>query len=164
MAAIYTVSMSDTTIVADATLIIIRAAAAISSRASLLEILRCSASQRSSDTSDQLGILLAQKASAFGTYTSATPSPHVIGGPASGITGGTSGAAGTAGVDASAEGAGTVTNIIADSFNNLNGYIWVPTLEERILVTPDTAFILKLVGTPSSLTNWYANVTYREIN
>lgn len=161
---VYTVSMSDTTIVADATLVIIHAAAAIGTRASIIEILRAECGQRSSDTSDQLGVILAQKASAFGTYTSATPSPHQVGGAASGITGGTAGAAATAGVDASAEGAGAVTNIIPVPFNNLNGWMWVPTPEERFMVGPDTAIILKLVGTPATLTNWFAYITYQEIN
>lgn len=161
---VYSVSMSDTTIVADATLVIIHTASASSSRASIIEILRAWVGQRGTDTSDQLGILIAQKASVFPTVTSATPSPHQIGGNASGITGGTAGAAGTAGVDASAEGAGTVTTIIADSFNNLNGWAWIPTPEERLILAPDTAVILKLVGTPGTVTNWYAGITFQEIN
>ena len=80
MASKYTISMENQTIVADATLIILRAAAAISSRASLLEIERITVSQQGTATPQQLGVILAQKASAFGTYTSTTPSPHVIGG------------------------------------------------------------------------------------
>ena len=161
---VYTVSMSDTTIVADATLVIVHTASAIGTRASIIEVQRVEVGQRGTDTSDQLGILLAQKASAFGTYTSATPSPHQVGGAASGIAGGTAGAAATAGVDASAEGAGAVTNIIAASFNNLNGWLWVPTPEERFIVGPDIAVIVKLVGTPATLTNWFAYLTYQEIN
>jgi hypothetical protein len=161
---VYTVSMSDTTIVADSTLVIIHAAAAVATRGSILEILRAECGQRSSDTSDQLGVVLAQKVTAFGTYTSATPSPHQVGGAASGIAGGTAGAAATAGVDASAEGAGAVTNIIPVPFNNLNGWLWVPTPEERFIVGPDIAVILKLIGTPSNLANWFAYVTFQEIN
>lgn len=164
MASVYSVSMEDQTIVADATVVIIHTASALTSRASVIEIERCWVSQRGTATSQQLGIKIAQKASAFGTYTSTTPSPHVIGGPASGISGGTAGAAATAGTDASAEGAGTVTTIIADSFNNLNGWLWVPTPEERIVVPTDTAVILKIIGTPTSLTNWSAGMTFREIN
>jgi len=161
---VYTVSMSDTTIVADATLIIIRAAAAVGTRGSILEIQRAWCGQRSSDTSDQLGVILGQKVTAFGTYTSATPNPHQVGGAASGIAGGTAGAAATAGVDASAEGAGAVTGTIVDGFNNLNGWLWVPTPEERFIVGPDIAVVLKLVGTPAALTNWYAGITFAEIN
>lgn len=159
----YSVSMSDTTIVADATLVIIHSASGLSA-GNNLEIERAWVGQRGTDTSDQLGILIARKESVYPTVTSATPAPHTIGGTASGITGGTAGAAGTAGVDASAEGAGTVTTIIADAFNNLNGWLWVPTPEERIIVQPDTAVILKLVGTPATLTNWYAGITFRELS
>jgi len=161
---VYTVSEEGATIVADATLVIIHTAAAITTRASMLHLLRAWVAQRGTDTSDQLGIAIAQKASAFGTYTSATPRPHVIGGAASGITGGTAGAAGTAGTDASAEGAGAVTPIISDDFNNLNGWLWVPTPEERILVPPDTAVILKLLGTPATLTGWTYGLTFQELN
>lgn len=159
----YSVVMSDTTIVADATLVIIHTATGVN-RGSTIEIMRAWCSQRGTDTSDQLGILIAQKASAFGTYTSTTPVAHFVGGSASGIAGGTAGAAATSGTDASAEGAGTVTTIIPDNFNNLNGWLWVPTPEERILVPPDTAIILKLVGTPGTLTNWTAGLTFSELN
>jgi hypothetical protein len=78
--------------------------------------------------------------------------------------GGTAGAEGTCGTDASAEGAGTVTPIIYDGFNNLNGWLWVPVPEERIRVPIDTAVILKIVGTPAALGNWSAGMTYEEVN
>ncbi|MCI0584112.1 MAG: hypothetical protein L0227_14715, partial [Chloroflexi bacterium] len=98
----YTVAMVNQTIVADATLVIIHTAAALTTRASHIEILRASISQRGTSTSQQLGGLIATKASAFGTYTSTAPNPHVLGGAASGIVGGTAGAAGTSGTDATA--------------------------------------------------------------
>ena len=155
--------MENQTIVADATLAIVRAATSYSSRASKLEILRVTVSQQGTSTSQQLGIILAQKASAFGTYTSATPSPLAIGTVASAITGSTSGAASSAGTDASAEGAGTVTPVLTEGFNNLNGYLWVPTPEDRIMVGPDLAFIVKLRGTPTTLTGWNCVLTFREL-
>lgn len=164
MGQVYTVPMANQTIVADATLVIIHTAAAITTRAAMIEILRAWVNQIGTETSDQLGVILGQKASAFGTYTSTTPAPHVIGGAASGIIGGTAGAAATAGTDASAEGAGTVTPAIEEGFNNLNGWLWVPTPEERILVPVDTAVILKIVGTPATLTGWNAGLTFAEIN
>ncbi len=164
MSNVYTVTMSNQTVVADETLVLIHAASAWSSRGSLLEILRCTVTQQANATSAMQGILLGQKVTAFGTYTSTTPSPEVLGGPASAITGATDGAAGKAGTDASAEGGGTFTQLINDSFNVLNGYLWVPTPEERILVGPDIAFALKLLGTPGTLTGWNATVTFRELN
>jgi hypothetical protein len=160
---VYTVAMANQTIAADATLVIIRTAAAVGTRASNIKIHRAWVSQIGTETSDQLGIILGQKASAFGTYTSTTPSPHFLAGGASGIAGGTSGAAATAGTDASAEGAGTVTALITEGFNNLNGWLWVPTPEERVLVPTDTAIILKIIGTPGTLTGWCAGITYEEM-
>lgn len=160
---VYTVSFENQTVVADETLVIIHTASALTSRGSNIELLRAWCSQRGSVASQMLGIMLAQKATAFGTYTSTTPSPHFLGGPASGIAGGTAGAAATAGTDASAEGAGTVTQTIADDFNILNGYLWVPTPEERIIVPADVAVILKLIGTPTTLTGWTAGITYQEL-
>ena len=162
--ATYSVTMQNQTIVADATLVIVHTDSTLGTRASTIEVLRAWANQQASETSDQLGIMLAQKASAFGTYTSTTPTPHFVGGPASAIVGGTAGAEATAGTDASAEGAGTVTAIIYEGFNNLNGWLWVPTPEERIIVPTDTAIIVKIVGTPAALGNWSAGLTYRELN
>jgi len=164
MASVYTVTMENQTVVADATLVIVRAATAVTARASLLEVLRVTVSQQGTATNQQLGVILGMKASAFGTYTAATPAPHAINGVASGITGSTSGAAAGAGTDASAEGAGTVTTTLTESFSVVNGWLWVPTPEERILIQPDTAFIVKLRGTPTTLTGWNATLTFREIS
>lgn len=160
----YSVTMQNQTIVADATLVIIHTDSTVATGGSNIQIMRAWVAQQASETSDQLGIMIALKASAFGTYTSTTPQGHFIGGRASGIIGGTAGAEGTAGTDASAEGAGTVTPIIYDGFNNLNGWLWVPTPEERIIVPADTAIILKIVGTPAALGNWSAGITFTEIN
>ena len=164
MGAIYTVSMKDQTIIASSDMVIIRTASAIGTRASIIRLLRAWCSQGSSETSDQLGVQIAQQASAFGTYTSTTPSPHVPGGAASGITGSTNGSAAGAGTDASANAAGTKTTIVSDAFNNLNGWLWVPTPEERIIVPVDTAVVLALIGTPGALANWHAGITYEELN
>jgi hypothetical protein len=159
----YTVAMNNQTIVADATLVIIHTDSTLSSSGSNIEILRAWVNQIGTEASDQLGVIVGIKASAFGTYTSTTPSPHFLGGAASGIVGGTSGAEGTAGTDASAEGGGTVTTIWQEGFNNLNGWLWVPTPEERIAIPADTAIILKMVGTPATLTGWCAGITYRQL-
>lgn len=160
----YSVTMQNQTIVADATLVIIHTDSTLATGGSNIEILRAWVGQIETETSQQLGVMLALKASAFGTYTSTTPQGHFIGGRASGIIGGTAGAEGTAGTDASAEGAGTVTPIIYDGFNNLNGWLYVPVPEERIWVPADTAIILKIVGTPATLTGWSAGITYIERN
>lgn len=162
MGAVYSVTMQNQTIVADATLVIIRTAAAVTSKGSEITILRAWVNQIGTEVSDQLGVILGLKASAFGTYTSTTPTPHTLGSTASGIAGGTAGAAATAGTDASAEGAGAVTPVIYEGFNNVAGWLWLPTPEERISVHNDVAIIVKIVGTPATLTGWCAGITYEE--
>lgn len=164
MGAVYTVPMVGATVAANGTLVILRTASSVTTRASAVEVLRATCSQNGTGTSQQLGVLVGLKASAFGTYTSTTPTLHYMGGNVSGITGGTAGAAGTAGTNASAEGAGGVTTLWQDGFNNLNGWLWVPTPEERLVVPVDTAVIIKLVGTPTTLTGWNAALTFRELN
>lgn len=158
----YTVVMENQTIVADATLILVHAATSWGTAGCLLEVARITVSQNETETSQQLGVIIARKVSAFGTYTSTTPSPHIVGAPASGIAGGTAGAAATAGTDASAEGAGAVTTIHTEGFNNLNGYLWVPTPDETIMLGPDQAVVVKIRGTPGTLTGWNATLTYLE--
>lgn len=162
MANAYTVNMSAATIAANGSLVCLRAATAWASRGSLLSILEVRVSQHGTSTSQELGIIIGQKVSAFGTFTSATPSPLAVGGVASGITGSTSVAAASAGTNASAEGAGAVTNIITDAFNNLNGWLYIPVPEARITIGPDLALVVKLVGTPTTLTSWNATVTFLE--
>jgi hypothetical protein len=155
--------MANQTVIADGEMITIRAATAWSSRASVLSIIRMTCGQSGTSTSQQLGIRWGLKASAFGTFTSTTPAPVAIGTVASGIAGSTSNAAASSGTDASANGAGTLTVLGQDGFNNLNGWLWVPTPEERIIVGPDLSFVLALVGTPTTLTGWNASLTFMEL-
>jgi hypothetical protein len=164
MGAVYSVHMDNQTIIASGDLVIIRTAAAIGTRASMIKLLRAWCSQNETETQQQLGIQLALQASAFGTYSSMTPTPHVVGGAASGITGSTSAAAASAGVDASANAAGTKTPLVYDGFSNLNGWLWVPTPEERIILPPDTAVVLAMIGTATTLTGWNAGITFEELN
>jgi hypothetical protein len=160
--AVYTVGMVNQTIVADATMVIIHTESTANAKGSNIRIYRAWCNQIGTEVSDQLGVIIGTKASAFGTYTSTTPAPHWLGGGASLITGGTTGAESLAGTDASAEGAGAVTVLIEEGFNNINGYLYLPTPEERIFVPDDTALIMKIVGTPATLTGWCAGITYEE--
>ena len=160
----YAVVMSQQTIIANSEMVIIHTASGITSRASFIRLLRAWCGQSGTTTSQQLGIQLAVQASAFGTYTATTPAPTVAGGNVSGITGGTAGAAATAGTDSSGNAAGTKTPLYSDGFNNLNGWLWVPVPEERIAVPSDTAIVLALIGTPTTLTNWSAGIVFEEMN
>ena len=161
--AVYSVTMQNVTIVADATCVCIHTESTANAKGSNIRILRAWLSQIGTEVSDQLGVILGVKASAFGTFTAATPQPHWLGGGASLITGGTTGAESLAGTDASAEGAGTVTPIIYEGFNNIIGWTWVATEKEQLFVPDDTAIIVKIVGTPATLTGWSAGITYEEL-
>lgn len=159
-ARVYTVSMTNLTVIANATLVFINPGTTNS-----LRILRCGASQLGTSTSQQLGILLQTQVTAFPTVVGATPAKTMPTDAVSTIVSGTAGAAGTSGVNASANGAGTKTVIIPDAFNNLNGYLWVSTPPEEIWLSAGSAsgFALTLSGTPTTLTGWNAYVTFQEV-
>ena len=164
MGAVYSVVMKDQTIIAASEMVTITAATAITSRAHTIRILRAWCGQDANETSEQLGVQICQQVTAFGTFTATTPSPHFIGGNASGITGGTAQAAANSGTDSSANAAGTKTPIIVDSFNNLNGWLWVPTPSEYIYVTAGLTVTLAMIGTATNLNNWSAGMTFEEMN
>jgi len=131
-----------------------------------LEILRAYCSQSSSNTSGQQRVQLNTQVSTFPTVVSQAPVKLKAGDPVSLITGGTATAAGTSGVNASAEGAGGKTVVLADNFNILNGWLWVPTPAETIIETAQAtahSFGLHLPTAPGSLTLWSAGLIFREI-
>ncbi len=132
----------------------------------VLEILRAWIGYAVNATSEQLRVQLVSQVTAFPTLTTFTPLPHIIGGTASRIIGGTAGAAGTCGINASAEGAGSKTILIEDAFNVLNGYLWVPTEKEgpiTLRASGSSGFGLHLPAAPASLTSWSFGITYREL-
>jgi hypothetical protein len=105
------------------------------------------------------------QAALFPTLTSATPQHLKTGDSiASIIVGGTAGAAGTAGINASAELNGTKTVMYGDNFNNLNGYLWVPTPREQISLAAGftSGLGLFLPSAPGTLTGWAAGCNYAE--
>jgi len=164
MGAIYSVVMNNQTIIASSEMVTITAATAVTSRAHTIRILRAWCSQGANETSEQLGVQICSQVTAFGTFTATTPTPMFLGGAASGIAGGTAQAAATSGTDSSANAAGTKVVLIADSFNNLNGWLWVPTPEERIWVTAGQTITLAMVGTATALGNWTAGMVFEELN
>ena len=129
------------------------------------QVLRLWAGQTGTATSAQYWVRTNTQASVFPTLTSTTPTKLKFGDPASGITGNTTGAAGTAGTNASAEGAGTKTYINpGDTMNNLNGYLWVPTPQEVIELSAgiSSGFGFGFGAAPGSLTGWQFGATYHE--
>jgi hypothetical protein len=130
------------------------------------EFLRYWISQSANATSAQQRVQLETQVTAFPTLTSATPAKLSRHDPnASIITGGTAGAAGTAGINASAEGAGTKTSIFDDCFNVLNGWLHVPTpLEPIIMPASSTSGLgLFLPVAAVTLTNWAFGCFFREV-
>lgn len=130
-----------------------------------IRILECRAGQTGTATSAQQRYQLVSQVTAFPTLTSATPRASQFQDPnASIITGGTAGAAGTCGINASAEGAGTKTVRFEDVFNNLNGLLWTPTPKTVMEFPAGSAsgFGLFLPVAAGSLTNWSASITFEE--
>lgn len=157
---VYTVSASGLTIVnAVVTLAFINPAAATGIR-----ILRCWIGQSANATSAQQRVQLVSQVTAFPTLVSTTPSKADVGGAASAIVGGTAGAAGTAGVNASAEGAGGKTVLVNDVFNVVNGWLWIPTEKEQIVLNAGIAsgFGIYLPVAAAQLANWAVGLTYEE--
>ncbi len=130
-----------------------------------LEFLRGWASQAANATSAQQRVQLNTQVTAFPTLVSATPGKTKLLDPVSAIIGGTAGAAGTCGVNASAEGAGSKTVIFPDAFNVLNGWLWVPTPKETFVMNASAASGLGLhfPAAPTTLTSWNMGLVYAEL-
>lgn len=160
----YTVGGSNLTVIANATLVFINPSANVGIR-----LLRAWCSQAGTLTSQNLGVKLFTQVSVFPTVVGATPTTHHLGpgtAPISAIVSGTAGAAGTCGVNASANGAGTQTIVIPDSFNNQNGWLYVPTpVDEPIELAAGVASGLGIgiIGTPGTLTGWSMGITFAEL-
>jgi len=104
-------------------------------------------------------VQLNTQVTAFPTLVSAAPTKLNIADAASLITGNTTGAAGTSGINASAEGAGAKTVIWADAFNVVNGWLLVLTPDEQITMTAGSASGLGMhlpvaVGASPNTLNW----------
>src|SRR5208283_1731050 len=126
-----------TTVAAVVTLVFINPAAAPNFN---LEYRRHWVGFSGSNTSGQQRVQLVTQVTAFPTLTGATPvklkpaDPNV-----SIIVSGTAGAAGTCGVNASAEGAGGKTVVHPDIFNVLNGWLYVPGPDEQRVMPAGSA-------------------------
>jgi hypothetical protein len=115
-------------------------------------------------TSRQQVIQMTRKVSVFPTLTSATPQALDPNDATSAIAGGTAGAAGTCGINASVEGAGSVTVLSEHAFNVLNGYKWVPMPGSEIILpaSSTSGFGLRFAAAPTVLTGWTATLVYEE--
>jgi hypothetical protein len=149
---VYNVTMNAVSVSGAITLLQIKAG---TSRA--VEIMRAWVSQSASTTSAQQRIQINRK-SAAATVTSFTPLVINGGAVAANAAGGTS----ATGTNASAE--GTDSDIlIMDAFNVLNGWLWVPTPEERITVPAGGIVGLKFPAAPGSALTISAGFIFGEI-
>jgi len=132
-----------------------------------IEILRAWVSQAANATSAQQRIEHTTQVAAFPTTAvSATPASLKRGDPnASIIAGATTIAAGKSGINVGTEGAGTKTSIWTDSFNVLNGYLWVPTPRETLVFPAGSlsSYVLQFPAAPTTLTGWSWGSNFGEV-
>jgi hypothetical protein len=164
MARCYTVSGDNQTVVAAPQLVHINPSAGGAGIPGF-EVLRCWVSQRANATSNQQGVRLGTKITAFPTLVSATPAKTWLGDPTANIVGGTTGAAGQSGINSSANGGGTEIGVVPDNFNVLNGWLWVPTPNETMMFMPGgtSSFFHQFTSTPTTLTAWSFGTVYKEV-
>jgi hypothetical protein len=157
---VYVASGNNLTITAVHTIIFINPGVTQSIR-----ILRCYVDQSGTTVSQQLPVQLVTQVTAFpATGTGVTPAKTSMSDGASAIVSGTSGAAGTAGVNFTGSEGGTKTVIMGRAFNNLNGFEWIATPDEQIILNASatSGFGIYLPGTPTTLTGWNAGIVYQE--
>lgn len=159
----FSISADNITVAGATTMIFLNPSAAPNPN---IEFLRFWVGQAGVTTTAQQRVQLVTQVTAFPTLTSATPVKLKPADPnASVIAGGTAGAAGTAGINASAEGAGTKTAVWSDVFNVLNGWLHVPTPAETRIMPAGFASGLGMffVAAPGTLTGWSFGEVYREV-
>lgn len=130
-----------------------------------LRIMRVWVSQSANNTSAQQRVQLVTQVSVFPTLVTATPTKVKQADAVSLIVGGTAGAAGTCGINASAEGAGAKSVILDDAFNVLDGWEWKPNHEDEFVELPAgslSGFGLFFPVAPATLTNWAFGVLFAE--
>lgn len=155
----YSITLSNATVTAPRTLAFIRPPTTRS-----IEILRVEVSH-SGPSAGQQRVQLVTQVSAFPTLTAATPAKLQPDGPSSVVTGGTAGAAGTAGINASAEGGGTKTVLLEAAFNAQLGFLYLPTEEERprVHASSSSGFGVYLPDTPSTDEYWSCTIVFRQL-
>jgi hypothetical protein len=109
---------------------------------------------QSSDTdSEQLNILVHRGSTSGSGGTSVTPSPLEVGDAAFGGT-----------VEANNTSQGTEgTFIHSDTFNVLNGYVWVPTPECRPVLSPAGRLIIELQTAPADALTMSGTAYFEEV-
>lgn len=166
MGKIYSVGSENFTVGTGNVLLAFQTAATVAA-GSNIAIRRVEITQSGSTTAAQIrGAFSTRDTAGTLTMTSVTPTNiSPVGGPSSGLSGNTAPAGGTAriGVNSSADSGGTYTNHRVFNFNNLNGYLWVPTPQEVIDVPPSTLWCVRLLAAPGTTTGWTVQVEFEEL-
>jgi hypothetical protein len=128
-----------------------------------IEMLRYWVGQSANATSAQQRIQLGN-GSAVPTMVAATPIKQKEHDAVSILVGSTTGAAATAGVNASAEPA-SFANVETDAFNVLNGWLRIDTPAETKIQPAGavSGYYMTFTVAPSTLTGWSFGVRYREV-
>jgi hypothetical protein len=110
-------------------------------------------------------VQLVAQASVFPTLVAAAPGRMRQADDISDLVGGTDGSPGTAGINASAEGAGTKTVLWADAFDVLQGWRWDARAGEEIVFPANSPLGLGLhfPAAPGTLTGWSFGLLFREM-
>lgn len=168
MSKIYVVSDNNFTVGTGNVLFALRTAADGVTAGGSIAIRRVEIGQSGTTTAEMVrGAISTRDTAGTLTMTSATPRPiSPLGGAASGISGSTApaGTAARVGTDSSADSGGTYTDIYPFTFHNLNGFLWIPTPEERIEIPPATVCCVRLLASPAGTTGWTIAVTYEELS
>jgi hypothetical protein len=168
MSRIFTVSDNNLTVGTGNVLFALRTAADALTSGGNIALRRIEIGQSGTTTAEMVrGHIATRDTAGTLTMTSATPRPiSPLGGPASGITGSTApaGTAARVGTDSSADSGGTYVTIFPFTFHNLNGWLWVPTPEERIEIPPATVACVQLLASPTGTTGWTISVTFEELS
>jgi hypothetical protein len=124
------------------------------------EILRASISQGSTATSAQIAAALLRKTAAATVTTAVAGTTLLKQNPLNPVSNATLSTTGT-GITASAEGTNG-EEWQSDGFNDLNGQVWIPAQEERMLVPAASLVAVTLLVAPQSATR-YARIGFREL-
>lgn len=158
MAREYVVAAQNVTVAGATTLIQVRPSTTLA-----LEVIRMWVAFGGTATSAQQRIRVEIQSGTAPVLAGATPAKLKQGDPVSGIVSGTIGALGTCGVNASTE-SGTKVAIWDDAFNVLNGWLWVATPRETIILPAGGSAIgLFFPAAPTVLTTWTAGLTFAEL-
>lgn len=97
------------------------------------------------------------------TITGGTPAPLDVGGPISAFVSNTAGHTPlNCGFAATVDSNGTYTHIMYMNFCNLNGYLWIPTPGEEIIIHNTSVLCIKPVAAPGAAAGWTCTVVWDE--